>query len=323
MRRRLAALSVTAFLLAGVVGCGNEDSSKADDDSSKSSTSEPDPDVVAGVTVTGDFGKQPKVTVKDLDVDEAVDGVVIEGDGPEVRDDSLLEFWSYIVYGSNGEEVANGYTAETTQQLKLTDQSPAIAEALIGTKVGSRIVVALPVEDLLGKGQASQMGLKPTDDLVMVMDLVSEVDKPLDGPDGEAVDPPADAPEVIEQDGVVSGIDFGSAPAEPASELQVIKLVEGSGDAVNEGDSVTVDYFGTVYGEGKAFDESYSGEPATFTLAQGSLIDGWVQGLDGVTVGSRVLLVIPSELGYGAEGSGESIPPDSTLVFVIDVLAAN
>jgi peptidylprolyl isomerase len=316
VRRTLAALPVTVVLLAGAVGCGSDDTAKA-------ASEEPVPDAVPGVTVTGDFGKEPTIKVDDLDVDKPVDGVVITGDGPEVDEDSKLNYRYRIVYGSSGKEIATSFADDNPQHLEVAQQPDGVKDALVGSTVGSRVVIALPVEDFVGKGQASQFGLDAKDDLVMVLDIVSETAEALDGPEGDAVDPPADAPQVVEEDGAVTGLDFGSAPAKPSDELQVIPLVKGSGDPVGEGDTVTVDYYGAVYGESKAFDESYSAEPVSFPLAKGSLIDGWVQGLDGVTVGSRVMLVIPSELGYGAAGSGSTIPPDSTLVFVIDVLGAN
>ena len=97
---------------------------------------------------------------------------------------------------------------------------------------------------------------------------------------------------------------------------------QGDGPAVEEGDTVTVHYTGWLW-DGTQFDSSWDkGSPATFTLADGQLIDGWVQGLAGQTVGSQVLLVIPPELGYGADGN-DTIPGGSTLVFVVDILAAS
>jgi peptidylprolyl isomerase len=157
-----------------------------------------------------------------------------------------------------------------------------------------------------------------------VFDVIEQVQPPLDGPEGEPVDPPADAPAVVEEDGKVTGLDFTDAPAKPPKELQVIPLVEGEGAEVAEDDQLTVDYFGAVYGETKPFDDSFSrGEPTTFGLSKGSLIDGWVEGLQGVTVGSRVLLVIPPDQGYGKKGQPPAIPGGATLVFVIDVLGAN
>ena len=65
------------------------------------------------------------------------------------------------------------------------------------------------------------------------------------------------------------------------------------------------------------------GDDTLFALAKGQLIDGWVEGLQGVKVGSRVMMVIPPEQGYGKKGSPPSIPANATLVFVIDVLGAN
>ena len=147
---------------------------------------------------------------------------------------------------------------------------------------------------------------------------------PLAGPEGGAVDPPADAPTVVEEDGDVTGLDFTDAPAKPPKKLQVIPLIEGDGAEVAKGDQLTVDYFGAVWGETKPFDDSYSrGEPTEFGLTKGGLIDGWVEGLPGVKVGSRVMLVIPPEQGYGKEGQPPTIPGNATLVFVIDVLGAN
>ena len=130
------------------------------------------------------------------------------------------------------------------------------------------------------------------------------------------------APDVVENDGDVTGIDFSDAPSKAPKEFEVIPLIEGEGPKVKEGDSISVDYFGIVWGGKEPFDESYSREPASFGLTKGGLIDGWVQGLDGVTVGSRVMLVIPSELGYGEQGSPPDIPGGATLVFVVDVLGA-
>ena len=84
-------------------------------------------------------------------------------------------------------------------------------------------------------------------------------------------------------------------------------------------DTVTVNYLGATYDAEAPFDESYSrGEPLVSPLS--GLIQGWSIGLTGVKVGSRVLLQIPPAFGYGAQGSGESIPGNATLWFVIDVV---
>ncbi len=75
---------------------------------------------------------------------------------------------------------------------------------------------------------------------------------------------------------------------------------------------------------GEEFDASFGGpEPFEFVLGQGSVIPGWDEGLEGMKVGGRRQLMIPPDLAYGPQGQPPDIPPDSTLVFVVDLLAVN
>ena len=100
----------------------------------------------------------------------------------------------------------------------------------------------------------------------------------------------------------------------------MITLIKGTGTKVAKGDTTIMDYLGSVYGSKEVFDESYSKDPFTTPIGKGSVIKGWDQGLVGVPVGSRVLLVIPPDLAYRDEKK-EGIPANSTLTFVVDVLA--
>lgn len=113
-------------------------------------------------------------------------------------------------------------------------------------------------------------------------------------------------------------------PDGPAPKKLVKKeLIEGSGPEAKAGDEVTVQYAGVLYKTGKEFDASWNrGEPFSFTLGGGEVIPGWDQGVEGMKVGGRRMLIIPPELAYGPEGVGP-IPPESTLVFVIDLLSVN
>lgn len=97
--------------------------------------------------------------------------------------------------------------------------------------------------------------------------------------------------------------------------------VVGTGATAQVGSTITVKYTGTL-SDGTVFDstEKQGGQPATFTLAKGQLIDGWVDGIPGMKVGGTRKLVIPPSLGYGAQSVG-SIPPNSTLTFVIELVA--
>ena len=130
----------------------------------------------------------------------------------------------------------------------------------------------------------------------------------------------AELPTITRDANGAPSVDFAGA-AQPEG-LIVEVLEPGSGPEIVEGQSITVHYSGWLW-DGGLFDSSWSrGEPISFVLARGSLIEGWVAGLVGQPVGSKVLLVIPSEMGYGNRGVGP-IPPGSTLVFVIDVIAAS
>lgn len=111
-------------------------------------------------------------------------------------------------------------------------------------------------------------------------------------------------------------------PATPApTELQVSVLHEGDGEVVEAGDKLVCHYFGQVW-DGPVFDTSFDrGQTVGFPIGVGAVIQGWDQGLVGQRVGSRVLLVIPADLAYGARGIPQAgIPGGATLVFVTDIV---
>ncbi|HEV2975161.1 MAG TPA: FKBP-type peptidyl-prolyl cis-trans isomerase [Solirubrobacteraceae bacterium] len=109
----------------------------------------------------------------------------------------------------------------------------------------------------------------------------------------------------------------GPAPAK----LEKKDLIVGSGAEAKAGQTVTVNYVGVLYKGGKEFDASWKRkEPFQFKLGQGQVIKGWDEGIPGMKVGGRRELVIPAELAYGKAGSPPTIPPNATLVFVIDLL---
>jgi FKBP-type peptidyl-prolyl cis-trans isomerase len=108
-----------------------------------------------------------------------------------------------------------------------------------------------------------------------------------------------------------------------ASGLMLQDLKVGKGAAAKAGDHVTVHYRGTLT-NGKQFDASYDrGQPFDFDLGAGQVIKGWDQGVAGMKVGGKRKLVIPSSLGYGVRGAGADIPPNATLVFVVELLKIN
>ncbi|MDB5363325.1 MAG: Peptidyl-prolyl cis-trans isomerase [Rhodospirillales bacterium] len=110
------------------------------------------------------------------------------------------------------------------------------------------------------------------------------------------------------------------------SGLHIIDTKVGIGPIPQAGQTVTVNYTGWLFvngKKGKKFDSSLdAGEPFSFTLGQGQVIKGWDEGLSTMHIGGKRTLIIPPELGYGARGAGGDIPPGATLMFEVDLLGA-
>ena len=138
----------------------------------------------------------------------------------------------------------------------------------------------------------------------------SDSDEPASSSTPEAAAAPeATKPEVT--------VPKGKAP----KKLVIKDLKVGDGATAEPGKQVTVNYVGVSKLNGRQFDASWDrGEPFTFQLGSGGVIQGWDEGVKGMKVGGRRMLVIPPDLAYGPQGSPPTIGPNETLVFVIDLL---
>ena len=111
---------------------------------------------------------------------------------------------------------------------------------------------------------------------------------------------------------------FTPIPSVP--ELQIIDITEGSGDIAPDGATITAHYTGALCKDGTIFQSSHDfGEPITFGLSQ--VIKGWTRGVPGMKVGGVRRLIIPSALAYGSVRASANIPPNSDLVFDIELVA--
>ena len=110
----------------------------------------------------------------------------------------------------------------------------------------------------------------------------------------------------------------------PPADLVIDDLIVGEGDEAIPGRDVTVHYVGVAWSTRAQFDASWDRrEPFRFGLGAGQVIAGWEHGVQGMRVGGRRQLTIPSQLGYGEAGAGSVIGPGETLVFVVDLLSVH
>ena len=277
-----------------------------------------------GVTVSGVAGKAPTValTKTPFTVTSTVTKVITPGSGAAVTKGQTVRVDFLLVDGRDGKErdttfgkQSRVFTADPAAVL------PGIAHGLINEKVGSRLLVAIPPAEGFGTTGNTDLNVQKNDTMLFVIDVKAAA-TPLKAPDGAAVSPGAGLPTVkADAKGVPQvTIPSGAAP----TKLVAQPLVKGKGAVVKAGQSLTVNYVGVIWPGGKIFDSSYAkGTPADFVIGQGQVIKGWDQGLVGQTLGSRVLLVIPPDLGYGAAGNTSAgIKGSDTLIFVVDILGA-
>ncbi len=131
----------------------------------------------------------------------------------------------------------------------------------------------------------------------------------------------ADMPKVNAEFGATPTFEFPSDQAPQG--LKAVELVEGDGPMVRRGDTITVNYHGVVWGKDEPFDSSFTRhQPASFGIGVGQVIKGWDMTVPGHNVGSRLLVSIPPEYGYGVQGVPQAgIGGGDTLVFVIDIIS--
>ncbi|HEX7804634.1 MAG TPA: FKBP-type peptidyl-prolyl cis-trans isomerase [Cellulomonas sp.] len=308
MRRLAATTLALALLLAGCAGTSKSDASASPTQTpaAAASTASPaDIAALAAVKVDGDAGAQPKFTfTQPFTLSAIASRLITPGTGAKLVDGQILAVNYYAVNGADGTDLGTSFGAATVPlTMGDTGNGTEMNAALAGQNVGARILFGVP-------------GAESTE--LMLIEIVGAKTVP-DRAEGAAVAPVAGLPTVtLAADGTPT-----LTPATGAAPTALVAqpLIKGSGAAVTDGQTVTVNYTGWLW-DGTKFDSSWGASKFTSALKSGSIIDGWIKGLVGQTVGSQVLLVIPPDLAYGATEQG-TIPANSTLVFVVDILAAS
>lgn len=275
----------------------------------------------ATVSAPGALGTKPTVDFPGKLVSENPSVATIsEGSGAVVRDGNYVDFDAVVVTGKDKEELtATSYESGNAERLHVATGTNVLSEAFLCQTVGSRFALTGTVEEIFGG--VSSATLQPTDTVVVVFDVVntylgSSTGTPQIAQDG--------MPAVTSDPSGRPGIAIPKVAA--PSELRIETLTKGDGVTVAEGQTVVAHYSAFIWG-GNGFDNTWDQDhPANlvaqdFTANDGvGVIPGFAKALIGQTVGSRVVAVIPPADGYPADQWPSSIPPGSTLVFVIDIL---
>ena len=277
------------------------------------------------VTVTGAFGRAPKVTIPKIKPPGTLKVTdLIQGHGGRVArgDLAIVNLVGYTWSGAKHKQVISSFSTKQPEGLTVGQTIPGLDKSLAGQKAGSRLLLSIPPKDGFGSAGNQQLGVTASDTLVFVVDVLGSYPKTA-AAHGQQL--PAGDPKLPS----VSASAAGTPPpvkipkAAPPGTLQSRTLIQGTGPRVAKGKLLVAQYEGLIWRTSKVFDSSWShGAPADFVIGTGKVIPGWDKSLVGQRIGSRVLLVIPPKDGYGAQGSSQAgIKGTDTLVFVVDILA--
>ena len=331
-RRVLLATTAAAIALAfALTGCTASGSGADKPSGTKTPTSIPTVGAACvesgsasdSVKVTGAFDTTPNVSINaPLTVSSTQRTVVITGKGDKAEPGSIVNVSFTLYNGTTGKTVTStGYGAGRTSPITV-DASKVItglAKTLNCAQAGTRVVGVVPASEAFGTAGSAQLGIPANQVIVFVADVVSLVPTKAEG---TAVTPPAGLPTVTD---AADGKPTLTVPSgyKPPTTTQIATLIKGTGAVVGATDSIVIQYQGTNLATGKIFDQTWGKGP--YSGAANGFIPGFTNAIVGQTVGSQVLVVIAPADGYGPQGgnSGAGIGKDDTIVFVVDILAAD
>jgi FKBP-type peptidyl-prolyl cis-trans isomerase len=275
------------------------------------------------IAVSGAFGTKPTVTIPKIGPPARLQAQhLISGHGTLVAkgDLAVADLTAYTWNGTATKKISALSTGQP-QPLTVGSTVSGLDKSLEGSRVGSRLLIAIPPKDGFGSTGNSSLGVTGKDTLLFVVDVLGSYRKtasahgtseavngtglPTVGTSSPGTAPPVHIPQTA-----------------PPATLQVHTLIQGTGPVVKKGKLLVAQYEGVIWRNGKVFDSTWKrGAPAGFQIGTGQVIKGWDDGLVGKRVGSRVLLVVPPADGYGKQGSSQAgIKGTDTLVFVVDIL---
>lgn len=328
MSKVVTSVALAGMIALSLVACSAPDSST----SSTQCDATPAGALSSSIKVSGEFGKEPNVTLPDsFEADTTERSVLITGDGEPAVDGQVVTA-HYGAYNANtGSAVELDATSTWAEGTFIVDDS--MKNSLLGVyktlkcaHEGDRIVSAIPSDELFGAlgVDMTGSGIGPTDTVVFIFDVNTVAPAPAEEPSAPAEPKQLPTPSVWEDN--VPTVDVsGDIPVvtvpdtAPPAELLLKVITEGDGAVVaDQQASVTVDYQGISWDTGEIFDQSYTrGAPATFPV--GGVIDGFAAAMIGHKVGSTLLVTMPPASGYGEGEINDTNLVGQTLVFLIQI----
>ena len=271
---------------------------------------------IESVSVSGVFGIPPNVSFEaPLSVESTQRTLILDGEGADVQDGALVLLEFVLYNATTGAVIAESpYQGSSPVSLLIDIDAiglEGISSTLACTPVGSRVGGLISPSDAVGPDGLPLFEVGAEDSLLFIADVVDAFN-PVQG---EPTDPPAGFPAVVygEDGSPTVTIPEGAVP----TDYGLATLIEGEGAPVKAGDLVVVHYHGVSWTTGDVFDSSWErGLPTSFSTD--GVIPGFRDGLLGQKAGSRVIITIPPELGYGPFDAGN--PASGTIVFVVDIL---
>ncbi|MFD4503212.1 FKBP-type peptidyl-prolyl cis-trans isomerase [Streptomyces sp. NPDC058457] len=332
MRRRSLLLAAVPAGLVTLAGCGDDKSSSSSKASASpsASASVPPPKIVDGplpaITAGTKFDEKPTVAKGSGDPSKNLAvKTVIAGSGKTVAENDFIQA-NYLGQIWSTAKVFDQSYDRTPLLMQLASGSiiDGWLYGLAGKKVGSRVLMAVPPTWGYGSSGNSQAGIKGTDTLVFVVDVLNSFNSKSSSTGKEVAQSDAALPKVgTNTDGKAPSIDIPKV--DPPKKLVSNYVLEGDGAEVQSAQTVLCQFKGEVWDSGKVFEQTYeSGRLAQFSIEQmQGVVKGLAQGITGKKVGSRIVVVTPPDLAYGNNPpSGGVVKKGSTLVFTVDILAA-
>lgn len=338
---RLTTASVISLVVAGSLalsGCGSSASQEPTPSASVPSAAQPSASQPASaapsqsaapsssakaltsldqVTVTGDYGKAPKIQASwPFTAAKTESKVLKQGTGPTVPKGGLVTVNYAGINMTTGQEFDSSFKRGQSATFPLEGGVIAgFRKGLEGQKVGSRVLVVMTPAD--GYPQGSQDGsIPPGTSLLFVVDVL---DTQLDGPTGTPVAPAAGLP-TVKDNGKGKAPTISVQGASKDAKLRAQPLIQGNGKVVGEKDGVVLNYAAYRLSDGKLVVQNYTTGAEQGQLPQ--LIQGFRKTLVKQKVGSRMLLIVPPADAYPKGNATPSIPAGEPLVYVVDILFA-